>query len=137
LKNKQVVLMPEKASEKSGTGKDIGSDSNLMAAISEFFAFSIVIPLILYLIKKEDRFVKFHSVQAMILGVAGWIVFIGFSVLSTMLAFVSGGIGGLLSCLILPLWLVFGIAALFAAWKAYQGERYKLPVLGDFAEKYS
>lgn len=125
--------MPEKVSG----GKDISSDSNLMAAISEFFALSVVIPLILYLIKKEDRFVKFHSVQAIILGVVGWVVLVGLNFVGFALITVGGGIGGLLSCLLLPFWLVFVVAALFAAWKAYQGEKYKLPWLGDFAEKYS
>ncbi len=125
--------MPEKVSG----GKDLSSDSNLMAAVSEFFAIGVVIPLLLYLIKKEDRFVKFHSVQAMMLGVVCWVLFVGLSVLSIPLAAVSGGIGGLLSCLSFPILAVFGLAALFAAWKAYQGEKYKLPVLGDFAEKYS
>ncbi|MBM3143026.1 MAG: DUF4870 domain-containing protein [Chloroflexi bacterium] len=80
--------------------------------------------LVFILIEKENKFVRFHALQSIIvfgiLTVAsiliGWIPFIGWV------------IGGLISVLALVLWIVLMV-------KAYQGEKYKLPWAGDLAEK--
>ena len=76
--------------------------------------------LIFFLLEKENKFVRFHAMQSMItfggltilLMVVGYIPFIGF----------------LLVLLQLGLWILLMI-------KAYQGEQFKLPVIGDLAEK--
>ena len=68
-------------------------------------------PLIIYLIKKdEDKFIAFHSLQAIYWGIAGII-----------LAF---------TCVGLIVCLVFAILALVAA---NRGEWYKYPQVGDWA----
>lgn len=82
--------------------------------------------LILYLIETDNKFVRFHAVQSIIVFgflnivgiVFGWILYIGVVVSSLV---------GLLS---FALWIVLII-------KAYQGSMYKLPVAGDLAEKWS
>jgi uncharacterized membrane protein len=128
--------MAEKSSEKGSAKEAASSDSNLMAAIAAFFGAGIIIPLILYLIKKEDSFVRFHSMQAIIMSLAFWVVGGGIMVV----AIVGGamtGILGLINCLNIPVVLVYVVALLFTTWKAYQGERYKLPLIGNLAEKYS
>lgn len=129
--------MPEKVEKKEvAKGQPSAtSDSNLLAAIAEFFGLVVVIPVLIYLVKKEDSFVRFHAMQATVLGIIYWIVLglwaVPFVLISTT------WIGALLGCLIFPVIGVFVIAALFLAWNAYQGERYKLPVIGDFAERHS
>jgi uncharacterized membrane protein len=35
------------------------------------------------------------------------------------------------------LWLAWFAALIFCAYKAYQGEYFKLPVIGDMAEKFA
>lgn len=80
--------------------------------------------VIFLVLEKESRFVRFHAMQSILFGVA-WIVlsialnFIPF--LGWMLRIVMG-LGGFI------LWI-------FLVLKAYQGEMYKLPVIGDMAEK--
>jgi uncharacterized membrane protein len=85
--------------------------------------------LVFFLIEKDDDFVRFHAVQSMI-------VFGFFSVL-----WVFGWIFWFVPVLSWIIWAVLWIGSLIC-WvllmiKAYQGERFKLPVAGNLAEKYS
>ena len=93
--------------------------------------------LIFFLIDKRP-FVRFHAAQSMV-------VFGGLQIIDIVLgrmfvaSLYSGGVmtlsmgSGLLSLLGLlafVLWILLMI-------KAYQGERFKLPIVGDFAESFS
>jgi uncharacterized membrane protein len=137
--------MAEKKPEKSGveerpveaapapkkSGKS--SDSNLMAVIAYILG---PFAILLYLMKKEDRFVRFHSLQSVFYFVAWFVVFIGFLILSTIIAVVTMGIGSVcypLSFLILP---VAFVGWVYAAYKAYEGEEWEMPLIGEFAKKY-
>lgn len=82
--------------------------------------------LILYLVETDNKFVRFHAVQSIIVFgiiniiiiIFGWIPWFGWVV--------SSFIGGLA----FVLWVVL-------MYKAYQGMMYKLPIAGDLAEKWS
>ena len=57
-------------------------------------------------------------------------------------AVVGGGIGFVVQLLVWVVWLIFWLFVLvflvglvFAAVKAYQGQKFKLPVIGDMAEQ--
>lgn len=80
--------------------------------------------LVFFLIEKENKFVRFHALQSIIvfgaLFVAGFIL--GY------IPFIGWLISGLISVLALVLWIILMI-------KAYQGEKFKLPWAGDLAEK--
>ncbi len=74
--------------------------------------------------EKENKFVRFHAMQSIV-------VFGAFSVVTYILSFIpfiGWIISGLLGVLAFVLWIILMI-------KAYQGERYKLPWAGNFAEK--
>jgi uncharacterized membrane protein len=89
--------------------------------------------LVFYLIETENKFVRFHAMQSIIVfGAinALWIIVW----VPLRYAFLFSSLPYLIS------WL-FGVAAL-VLWivlivKAYQGTMYKLPVVGDLAEKWS
>jgi uncharacterized membrane protein len=82
--------------------------------------------LVFFLIEKENKFVRFHAMQSIIvfgtLSVAsiilGWIPFIGWV------------IGWIIWVLAFVLWILLMI-------KAFQGEKFKLPWAGNLAEKYA
>ena len=82
--------------------------------------------LVFFLIEKESNFVRFHAIQSVyVFGaltvagiVLGWIPVIGLV------------IGSLIWVLGVVLWIILII-------KAYQGEKFKLPMVGDWAEKRS
>ena len=80
--------------------------------------------LIFFLIEKENRFVRFHAMQSII-------TFGGLTVLFFvvgMIPFVNLALVPILGLVQLVLWIVLMV-------KAYQGVLFKLPVIGDIAEK--
>lgn len=80
--------------------------------------------LFIFLIEKENKFVRFHAMQSII-------TFGGLTILYMVLAYIPV-IGWILipfvGLLQLALWILLMV-------KAYQGEQFKLPVIGDLAEK--
>ena len=109
-------------------------NANLMAAVSYFLG--IITGLIVYLMEKNDKYVRFHAMQSILLTVALFIVSIVLGILSMVFAIATLGVGiFLLGIIYLLFWLACFLLWLFLMWKAYSGEKYKLPVIGDMAEK--
>jgi len=79
--------------------------------------------LIFFLIEKENRFVRFHAMQSII-------TFGSLTVLSIIFGFMPllWILMPILGILQLILWVILMV-------KAYQGELFKLPMIGDIAEK--
>ncbi|MEM0437901.1 MAG: DUF4870 domain-containing protein [Candidatus Micrarchaeia archaeon] len=128
---------PKPAAEVKPSTPSNDKDDNILGALSYLLG---VLAIILYLVKKESKFVRFHAMQATILAVAWTVVFIvllGISFVLTIITMPLGGIGGMVYLCIFPLGLVALISLLFGAWKAFEGEMYKLPVIGGYADKYS
>jgi uncharacterized membrane protein len=106
-----------------------GLTENTAAAI----AYITIIPAILFLVLEpynRMRLVKFHSIQCIALHVAWVVVWVAV----TILHFIPF-LGVLFLLVDLVLFVVFFIAWLLCILKASKGEYYKLPILGDFAEK--
>jgi uncharacterized membrane protein/ribosomal protein L40E len=85
--------------------------------------------LVFILIEKENKFVRFHAMQSIVTFGALTVLYVVLSVLSSILWF-FWILYAPLGILGLVLWIVLMV-------KAYQGERFKLPIAGDFAEKNS
>ncbi len=130
------------------TGKSaLGLDGNLAAALGYPIG---IIAIICLIMEKENRFVKFHALQALLLYVAWIVLMVAFWIIAIILAVVGaaasaaansgaiGGVfGGLLSLLGLVIGLAFLIGLILAAVKAYQGVQFKLPIIGNMAEKFA
>ena len=101
-----------------------GMQANVAALLA--YVLGLVTGLVFFLIEKDSKFVKFHAMQSIafsvVMFIAGFILaFIPFiGVFGTMVL----NLGGLV------VWIILMV-------KAYQGELFKLPVLGDFAEQQS
>ncbi len=99
-------------------------------------AYVTFIPAIIFLLiepYKNIKFVRFHAFQSIFLCVASIAISITLTILTIVLAFVGVGalvgmVGWLVQLGIFVLWIIVII-------KAYGGERYKLPIIGDLAEK--
>jgi uncharacterized membrane protein len=96
-------------------------------------AYVTFIPAIIFLVLEpynKSRFVRFHSFQCIFICVASLIAHIALGVLSAIPFFIL---------LTFPLHALVSLATLilliFMALKANQGQMYKLPVVGDMAEK--
>ncbi|ASJ11115.1 hypothetical protein A3L12_07290 [Thermococcus sp. P6] len=81
--------------------------------------------IILLVLEKESDFARFHAMQSTI-------TFLGITVLSYIFAIIPI-IGWILADL---LWLLGLILWILGMLKAYSGERYKFPIVGDLAEEW-
>ena len=130
------------------TGKSaLGLDGNLAAALGYPIGIIAIISLIM---EKENRFVKFHALQSILLHVGFIVVAIALWVIGIVLLIAgiaasaatnSGAAGGILGMLMGLIWLVIVVAyiggLIFAAVKSYGGAEFKLPVIGNMAEKFA
>ena len=98
-----------------------GLEANLAAALSYLVGF--VTGIIVLLMEKENRFVRFHAMQSTL-------VFAGIVVLDILLQIVP-----ILGALVVFLLVIpaSAILWLFLMFKAYQGEEFKLPFVGQIA----
>lgn len=130
------------------TGKSaLGLDGNVAAALGYPIGIVAIISLIM---EKENRFVKFHALQSILLHVGAVVLMIALWIISAIIlvggaaaaaATESGAVGGLMGMLFGLLWLVFIVVYLLglilSAVKAYQGAWFKLPIIGSMAEKWT
>ncbi|HBB97484.1 MAG TPA: hypothetical protein DC054_19050 [Blastocatellia bacterium] len=130
------------------TGKSaLGLDGNLAAALGYPVG---IIAIICLVMEKENRFVKFHALQSILLHVAFIVVAIVVWILGFILLIAgaaasaatnSGAAGGLVGMLFGLIWLVVIIAyiagLIMAAVKAYGGVEFKLPIIGNIASNFA
>ena len=103
-------------------------------------AYLTIIPAILFLIIEpynKNHFLRFHSLQCLLLAAAGISLSIANMILGFGLAFIP--VIGWLVGLLLTLAVTVGIfgAWIIAAIKAFNGEEFRLPVIGDIAAKHA
>jgi uncharacterized membrane protein len=103
--------------ERSSTGMD----ANVAAALSYVLGF--ITGIVFMVVEKESRFVKFHAMQSIVTFGALWVIMFVVSQLPF--------IGWMLYLLLVPLSFVLWLVLIL---KAYQGEKFKIPVAGDIAE---
>lgn len=109
--------MPEEIKTSTGMNQNV---AGLLCYLAGW-----VTGLIFFLIEKENRFVRFHAMQSII-------TFGGLSALSMILTFIPV-FGWFMVATVIPLvWLILWILLMV---KAYQGELFKLPMIGEIAEK--
>lgn len=110
-----------------------GLSDNAAAAI----AYLTIIPSILFLVLdpyKRIRLVRFHSIQNLALAVVWFVVWMALVIVHIMLHFIPF-IGLLFFVVDMLVAVGFFVAWLLALIKASKGEFFKLPFIGDFAEK--
>ena len=100
--------------------------------IMVILAYLGILALIPLLVEKDDKDVQWHAKYGIVLAVA-WIAL---SVILTILTSIPG-LGWILGCAVGPvLWIVILVVHIIAIVKAVNGERFRLPVLADFADKW-
>jgi uncharacterized membrane protein len=142
-----AAQMPETAGFCPGCGRSVqaatrvhGTVGALPEIIAGALAYLTFIPAIVFLVLdpyKKNRFVRFHSFQCLLLCGAAVVFAIALKLASVVL-FIIPVLGPLLVLLVstvvalavVVIWLVLVV-------KAFQGEMFKLPLLGDFAEQYA
>ena len=110
-----------------------GTTGGMTDNVAGMLAYVTIIPAIIFLVMEpynKSRFVRFHAFQSIFFGVAWCVLWIALSIVGmipvlgwlTLLVWPLLGLGGLI------LWIILLL-------KANQGQMFKLPVIGDMAEK--
>jgi uncharacterized membrane protein/ribosomal protein L40E len=111
-----------------------GSTTSLEPNIAGLLCYVLgwITGLVFILIEKENKFVRFHAMQSIVTFGAFTILWIPLSIFVRLdiLWGLFWVIELIVSILAFVLWIVLMV-------KAYQGERFKLPIAGDIAEKNS
>jgi uncharacterized membrane protein len=107
--------------------------SGMADNVAGMLAYVTFIPAIIFLVTppyNQSRFIRFHSFQSIFLFVAVVAIQIGLSVLTIVpfLIFITAPLHLLVALAALVVWIILLL-------KANQGQMYKLPVIGDLAQK--
>jgi len=120
----------------------LGLDGNITALIGYLIG---IVALVLIFIEKDNKFVRFHALQSVLwsvgMCVAIFVVAIIGFILAMILGQVSSALGSIVGLLVMLLYLVMILGLIggliFGAIKAYGGSMFKLPIVGNLAEKWS
>jgi uncharacterized membrane protein len=135
----------------------LGMDANTLSLLCYIAAFVLswipvikwiawAAPLVIFLLEKQSPFVKFHAMQALLLEAVNWVIALIFNIIAAAIAAANpfaliggGGLGGFVfvTTLGVIIGIVLTIFAIIAMIKAYGYYEYKLPLLGNLAEKWS
>lgn len=108
-----------------------GISENAAGAIA-YFTF---LPAILFLLVspyKESPYVRFHAWQSVLLDIAAFLVEILFGAIALLTLFLGSVVLVYTLRLLSVLWLVLWLACVI---QAMNGKRFKIPILGNIAEK--
>jgi uncharacterized membrane protein len=108
----------------------MGMQPNVAAGLS--YVFGWVTGLIFFLVEKQNRFVRFHAMQSILF-------FGGISVIDILLSVIGNfGFLGLLTVFASSALGIIGLVGWIVLMiNGFQGKYFKLPIVGDYAEKYA
>ena len=109
--------------------KPAEKDSKVLGAVvylcSIFGFMGFLIPVLIFVIAKDDKFARFHALQSLLYLACFFIVYAPVAVI---LWFTVVGI-----CIVIPVYLLFVLSELYLAYLAWQGESCKIPLVGGLA----
>ena len=111
-----------------------GLDANLASALGYPIG---IIAIIMMIMEKQNRFARFHAFQSILLHVTFIVLYIVLGVLMGIMMAISTNLGVIFGLLMPLIGLLYLGALFFCAYKAYQGDWFKLPAIGDMAEKFA
>lgn len=126
--------------ENPGGKSALGLDANVagLLAYLPICLLGLIMSIIIIVTDKTNKLARFHAFQSVLLHVIGVVLYIVIFVLSFVAAAAQSTA---LSLLLTLCWLVFGVgmlaAIIFCMVKAFQGTQFKLPIIGDMADKFS
>lgn len=125
----------------SGGKTALGLDTNVGALLCYLpvCAISLIYSIIVLVTEKNDRLMRFHAMQSLILTAIYVVIVIAISFVGGVIAGVTGSglLGSLFSLISFVVIIAFLAAMIYGCIKAYQGQRFKFPVVGDLAEKWA
>jgi uncharacterized membrane protein len=123
---------PPSAGAAASGPTSMGMQPNVAAGLS--YVLGWITGLVFFFMEKQNRFVRFHAMQSILffggLSILGIVLRIIIGIDIPFLSLVALCINGLLGLVAFVGWIVLLI-------NGFQGKYFKLPVIGDYAEKYA
>ncbi len=119
----------------------LGLDSNVGAMLTymPICGVSLIYSIIVLVTEKTNKTVRFHAFQSLLLTAIAFVAYIAVLIVGGGLTIATGSsiLGGL--TFLLYAIVAFGFLGLmiFGCIKGFQNSSYKLPVIGDMADKWS
>ena len=129
--------------DNSSTGKSaLGMEGNITALLGYIIG---IVALILVFIEKDNKFVRFHALQSVFWSLAFIVLIFGVIIVGMVLGIIASSISstlgglvfGLVGLLYFLVFIGFFGGLIFAAIKSFGGSYFKLPIVGNLAEKYA
>jgi len=133
---------PETPGEAPGGKASIGMDANVASMLCYLTmiccGLGIVLSLVFFFMEKTSRLLRYHAMQALLYGGVWIVVGVAFRILAMLVGVALGDTIGVMAfwgllMVRLVVALVLLVFLILAAIKAYQGQYYKLPILGNIA----
>ena len=117
-------------------GPTAGLESNVAGLLCYLFGW---VSGLIFLLLDKRPFVRFHAAQSIGLTVGVGAFAIAFWIVTFILTLITAAVGlpfGFLLGLLFPLIMLAGLALfIFCMFKAYNNEKYKVPIVGNIVEK--
>lgn len=120
-------------SAKAATPAASAGTGGMADNVAGMLAYVTIIPAIMFLVMEpynRNRFIRFHAFQCIYLAVAMFVIWAGLLILS-----IIPVVGLLMLPVHLLIWVGVVILWVILLIKANQGQKWKLPIIGDMAEK--
>ena len=108
------------------------SSGGLTSNVAGALAYLTIIPAIIFLVAdpyKQDRFVRFHAFQCLFLAAGAFVIYFCLGIFA-----IIPVIGWIVGLLLIPLvGLTIFATVVFSAYKAYNNEKFMIPVIGKLA----
>lgn len=125
----------------SGGKTALGLDTNVGALLCYLpvCLISLIYSIIVLVTEKDNKFMRFHAFQSLIITVIYIVIMVVLQVVGTGIAIATNSsiLGLLFSLVTLVVVVAFLAAMIYGCIKGYQGQKFKLPVVGDMAEKWA
>jgi len=102
----------------------LGMEANVAALLSYLLGF--ITGIIFYVLEKENKFVRFHAMQSILVFGSLFVL----AIVVGIMPFMGWALVNIIWILDIILWVILMV-------KAYRGEYFKLPIAGDIAEENS
>ncbi|MEZ5334844.1 MAG: DUF4870 domain-containing protein [Methanolobus sp.] len=106
----------------------IGVSENIAGLLA--YLFGLISGILLLVMEKENKVVRFHAAQSSVLSIA----VIVFSIVITIVGLIPI-IGWIIALLSIFLYLGIFVLWLFLMYKAFTGDMYRLPMLAEYADQ--
>ena len=97
----------------------------------------LVFSIVVAIVEKKSHFVRFHAFQSLLLHGAAIAVFVALWVVSLVLAMIAGPLALIVTVADAVIGLGLLAVVILMMVKAYGNESYKLPTIGDMADKWA